>query len=158
MSFERALWLFPAVVTLHNLEEALWLPRWAAQKRLYTPGSAVFTFAASILALLAFALTWLSFRAGNQSLWAYLVFGYMIAMVANVAFPHLTMSILRRSYMPGLGTGVVLVMPVLSALTARAVHLGFVAGLPAVEAAVLVPLVLASSIPALFALGRALRL
>ncbi len=158
LSFERALWVFPAVIALHNLEEAIWLPRWAAQSRFPSPGRAVFAFAASVLTVLASVSTWLSIRQGRQSFWAYLVFGYMVAMLANVVIPHLSMTVLRRSYMPGLGTGLLLIVPVLSTLAVRAVHERFVSGWPAVGSAVLVPIFLLASLPALFALGRALRL
>jgi hypothetical protein len=29
MRLERLLWMFPVAVTLHNLEEAVWLPAWS---------------------------------------------------------------------------------------------------------------------------------
>lgn len=159
MSFERALWLFPAVVTLHNLEEAIWLPRWSARdKRWPLPDSAVFIFAATVLTLLAYVCTWLSFRSGPQSFWTYVVFGYMVAMLINVLFPHLAITVLRRSYMPGLGTGLLLILPVLSMLLVQVVKAQQVSGWRAVSAAVTVPLLLLFSIPALFALGKAMKL
>lgn len=159
MSFERALWLFPAVVTLHNLEEAIWLPRWAARDaRWPSPGSHVFLFAVTVLTLFAYTSTWLALRSGRQSFWMYVVFGYMVAVLINVLVPHLAMTVLRRSYMPGLGTGLLFILPVLWMLVAHSVKEQYVSGLRAVSAAIAVPLVLLCSIPALFALGKAMKL
>jgi hypothetical protein len=31
MSFGNLEWLFPSVIALHNLEEAIWLPEWSRQ-------------------------------------------------------------------------------------------------------------------------------
>ena len=106
MSFGILQWLFPVVVTLHNAEEALWLPGWSKRAVLWrspvTPGS--FRFAAAVLTILAFAVTWLSARSGKQTVWTYLAFGYMAAVLANVLIPHIALTVALRSYMPGVAT------------------------------------------------------
>jgi len=54
MTFEQSVWLFAAAVTLHNLEEVVWLPRWShtAGKWHYPVGSFEFRFAVISLTML----------------------------------------------------------------------------------------------------------
>jgi hypothetical protein len=122
MKFASLQWLFPALVLLHNLEEALWLPGWANRTGFWrTPVSPrTFRFVVTVLTALSLAVTWLSARSGAQTFWTYLMFGFVVATLANSVFPHLALSISRRSYMPGTATAVALNLPVLSFLVASA--------------------------------------
>ncbi|MGD0546454.1 MAG: HXXEE domain-containing protein [Terracidiphilus sp.] len=162
MSFRSLEWLFPIVITLHNAEEAIWFPDWTKRAgRWYRPGPVapgVFRFAVAIFTLLAFAVTWLSYRSGKETLWTYLAFGYMAAALANVLIPHLAATVLMRRYMPGVATGVALNLPVLSLLVAQALRQGYVSGGKAAAYSVVVAGVLLLAIPALFRLGKALNL
>jgi hypothetical protein len=51
MPLRKLQWFFPIAVTLHNCEEAIWMPQWlsrhAAQLRLQLPGTEEFRFADS---------------------------------------------------------------------------------------------------------------
>jgi hypothetical protein len=160
MSFGILQWLFPVVVTLHNAEEALWLPGWSKRAVLWhnpvTPG--VFRFAVAILTALAFAVTWLSAESGKQTVWTYLALGCMVATLANVLIPHIALTVGLRSYMPGVATAVTLNLPVLSLLVVLALKEGYVSGVKAAEYSVGVAGLLLLSIPALFKLGRVLNL
>lgn len=160
MSFGNLQWLFPIVVTLHNAEEALWLPAWAKRTGFWrTPiASGVFRFAVAILTVLAFAITWLSAESGKQTVWAYLAFGCMVVTLANVLIPHVVLSVAQRSYMPGVATGVALNLPVLSLLLAMALREGYVSGWKAAAYSAGVAGLLLASIPALFKLGKVLNL
>jgi len=160
MSYRNLVWLFPIVVTLHNAEEAMWLPAWAKRTGFWrTPVSpGVFRFAVSILTALAFAITWLSAESGKQTVWSYLAFGSMVVALVNVLIPHLAATLARRSYMPGVATAVVLNLPVLTLLVAMALKEGYVSGGKASVYSVGVAALLAASIPALFKIGRALNL
>ena len=160
MSFRTLEWLFPVVIALHNAEEALWLPDWSKRAgRWHDPvAPCVFRFAVVILTILAFVVTDLSFKSSKQTVWTYLVVGYMAAMLANVLIPHIAASIATRSYMPGLATGVALNLPVLSMLMVLAVRQGYVSGWKAAAYSVGVAGFLLLSIPALFKLGNALKL
>ncbi|MGB8065465.1 MAG: HXXEE domain-containing protein [Candidatus Sulfotelmatobacter sp.] len=159
MGFRNLLWLFPIVITLHNAEEAIWLSGWSKEAGRWpatvTPG--VFRFGAAFLTIAAFAVTWLSFRSDKQTVWIYLTFGYMVAMLANVLIPHVGVSVVLRSYMPGLATAVALNLPVLSLLVVLALREKYVSGWKAAAYSVGVPVLLLLSIPALFKLGRALK-
>jgi hypothetical protein len=160
LSFRDLLWLFPIVETLHNAEEAIWLPGWSKRAVLWhspvTPGS--FRFAVAVLTVLAFAVTWLSARSGKQTVWTYLAFGYMAAVLANVLIPHIALTVALRSYMPGVATAVTLNLPVLSLLVVLALKEEYVSGVKAAEYSVGVAGLLLASIPTLFKLGRVLNL
>ncbi len=158
--FANHQWLFPVVIILHNVEEAIWLPGWAKRTGFWrTPVSpGVFRFAAAVLTALALAVTWLSARSGGQTLWTYLMFGYVAATLANVVYPHAAISIATRSYMPGTATAVALNLPVLCFLMASAVADRQVAGWKAVTYGAGVPGLLLLSILVLFKVGRSLNL
>lgn len=160
MSFQHLQWLFPIVITVHNAEEAIWLPDWSKRAGPWhapvAPG--VFRFAVVVLTVLAFVVTWLSAKSGKQTVWTYLAFGYMVAMLANALFPHIAASVALRSYMPGVGTAVALNLPALSLLVVLALREGYVSGWEAVAYSVCVPGLLLLSIPALFKLGKVLNL
>jgi hypothetical protein len=160
LSFRNLLWLFPLVVTLHNAEEAIWLPGWSKRALLWrtpvTPGS--FRFAAAVLTVLAFAVTWLSASSGKQTVWTCLTFGYMAAMLANVLIPHIAASVALRNYMPGTATAVALNLPVLSLLMMAAFREGYVSGEKAIAYSAGVIVLLLALIPILFKTGKILNL
>jgi hypothetical protein len=160
MSFQHLEWLFPAVVALHNAEEALWLPGWSKQGgRWRRPvASGVFFFAVTILTILIFILTGLSLRTGRETAWTYLVFGAMAVTLANVLVPHVTVSVATRSYMPGLATGLALNLPVLSVLLLLALRQGYVTGGKAALYSAGVAGLTLLLIPALFKAGKVLNL
>jgi hypothetical protein len=155
MSFRNLQWLFPIVVALHNAEEAIWFPEWSKRMGLWHASfaPAAFRFAATVLTVLAFVANYLSVRTGMQTVWTYLAFGYMVAMLGNALVPHVAVTLARRSYVPGVVTGVVLNLPVLSILVVLAVREGYVSGWKAVEYAVGVSATLLLSIPVLFKMG-----
>ena len=160
MSYQSLLWLFPIVITVHNAEEAIWLPGWSKRAVLWrspvTPG--VFRFAAVVLTVLAYAVTWLSAESGKQTVWTYLAFGCIAATLANVLIPHVALSVALRSYMPGLATALLLNLPVLSLLAVLALIEGYVSGWKCAASFVGVSGALAAFIPALFRLGKILKL
>lgn len=160
MRFRKLQWLFPLVVTLHNTEEAIWLPAWSQRAGIWhvPVGPGEFRFAVLVLTLLAFLVTYLSFRMGPQTVWAYLATGYMAAMLANVFLPHIAASVAMRSYTPGLVTAVLLNLPVLFLLLRQALRERYVSGLRATIYWIGVPVCLLISIPALFKMGRNLGL
>ncbi len=155
-SFQKLQWLFPIAVTLHNSEEALSFPNWwvrHAKEFPMHPGPGVFRSAVAVLTFGAYVVTYLSQRKGQESVWAYLTFGYIVAMLANVFIPHIPASLLFRSYTPGVATAVLINLPVMSYLSRRAVQEGWVSGRRAVVFAVMVPLAIAGMIPILIFLS-----
>lgn len=160
LSFRSMEWLFPLAIALHNAEEAIWLPGWSKRTgRWHDPiAPGVFRFAIVILTALAFVLTGLSFESGRETVWTYLVFGYMAAMLANVLIPHIMASIATRSYMPGLATGMAVNLPVFSLLIVLALRQECVSGGKAAAYFAGMTGLLLLSIPAFFKLGKALNL
>jgi hypothetical protein len=160
MSFQSLEWLFPAVITLHNAEEAIWFPSWSRRAgRWHAPvGPGIFRFGALVLTFLAYTVTGLSIQSGKQTIWTYLAFGYMVAMLANVLIPHLVVTVATRAYMPGLATGLALNLPVLSLLVFLAVSEEYVSGWKVAAYSAGVAGILLLFIVALFKVGRALNL
>ena len=84
-------WLFAISITVHNIEEAIWLPKWSiSAKRWHHPvNPRVFRFAVLILTIFAYITSILASLGEKQGIGAYLVSGYALAMLLNVVFPHL---------------------------------------------------------------------
>ena len=103
------------------------------------PGAGAFRFAVAVLTLATFVVTYLSERKGKETVGAYLMFGYIVAMLANVFIPHIPASLVFRSYTPGVVTAVLVNLPVMGFLSIRAVREGWVSGRKAVAFGVAVP-------------------
>lgn len=149
MRFKTMQWLFPIAVTIHNSEEAVFMPRWIAAhaNRLpWHPGHTKIWCGLLLLTIAAFAITYLSARKNKQSVWAYLLFGYMSAMLANVLIPHIPATLIFREYTPGVVSAAFVNLPVMSILLYLAVSEDWVSGLKAALYAVLVPVVMGLSI------------
>ena len=150
MAYKNLQWLFPIAVTLHNGEEAIWMPGWvsrnATQLPVRAPEAAEIRFALIALTLAAFVVTCLSARKGPQSVWAYLVFGSVIAMLGNVFVPHVPATVMFHSYTPGVVTAVLINLPVMSLLAMQAVQDRWVVGWKAAAFGIGVPLFLGGAI------------
>src|ERR1051326_6782000 len=85
-----------------------------------------------------------------RSVWAYLLFGYITAMLANVLLPHVPATLAFGQYTLGVASAVLINLPVMSVLLFRAVREQCVSGLNAIAAALMVPLAIAGAIVALF--------
>ena len=112
----------------------------------------------AVLTVLAFAVTGMSASSGKQTVWTYLIFGYMAAVLANVLIPHIALTVALRSYMPGVATAVLLNLPVLSLLVVLALREGYVSGWKAVAYSIGVAGILLASIQILFKTGKLLNL
>jgi hypothetical protein len=160
MSYRNLMWLFPIVVTLHNAEEAIWLPSWSKRAVFWhtpvTPG--FFRIVVTVLTVLAFAVTWLSAESGKETVWTYLAFGYMVAVLANVLIPHVALTVALRSYMPGVATAVALNLPVLTLLVVLAIREEYVSGWKTAAYSVGVTGLLLASIQILFNKSKILNL
>lgn len=147
--------LLAIAVTVHNLEEWIWLPAFPYSGALRPPSPFAFRFAVAVVTLMFWVLA-LGIALGFP-LEAGLA-GFAMAMIVNAAVPHLAASIWFRRYHPGTATGWLLVVPaglnVLAAVNwSEAVRepsflLGAAAGL----------IGLAVSVPLLIGLGRRLEL
>ncbi len=106
--------LFLLGFSLHNIEEALWLPGWSKHARKYhkevSPNE--FRFAVIIVTAIGYLLTFQYFVFGSSYTAAkYIYLGFILMMVVNVFFPHLIATIVLKKYAPGLITGLLLNAP-----------------------------------------------
>jgi hypothetical protein len=108
------LWLFPIAFTIHNIEEAFFLPKWSktAGKFAKPVNTFEFVFALIILTTISIIITALSFSYGKQSFPIYLFFTFNFGMLLNVLFPHITATIVLKKYSPGLLTGIFFLAPI----------------------------------------------
>ena len=151
------LWVFfPIVITLHNLEEAVWLPKWSKHaKRFHKPVEAnVFYFAAILVTILAYLSTFLAVAFPSSWLWKYIFHGFLGAMILNTIVPHLVSTIILRTYSPGLVTGLFLLIPVNSIILYQSVMLGHIKLLDLTLSILIVSIVLLSLLPLFFKIGE----
>jgi hypothetical protein len=109
-------WLFPVAFTIHNIEEALWLPAFSksAGKFLKPVNIFEFLFALIVITLLSIIITIMFYIDGKQSLACYLFFAFNFGMLINIFFPHLIATVVLKKYCPGLITGILFLMPCVS--------------------------------------------
>ena len=106
--------LFLLGFSLHNIEEALWLPGWSKHARKYHKEASPneFRFAVIIVTAIGYLLTFQYFVFGADYAAAkYIYLGFILVMVVNVFFPHLIATIVLKKYAPGLITGLMLNAP-----------------------------------------------
>ena len=75
VTFENFYFLFLVAITLHNLEEAVFLPDWSQQAgRWHRPVEKIpFRFAVLVLTLLAYLCAYLGLMGGKQSIGIHLL-------------------------------------------------------------------------------------
>jgi len=106
--------LFLLGFSLHNIEEALWLPGWSKHARKYHKevSPSEFRFAVIIVTAIGYLLTFQYFVFGSAYAAAkYIYLGFILIMIVNVFFPHLIATIILKKYAPGLITGLLLNAP-----------------------------------------------
>jgi hypothetical protein len=158
VSYLTLAWFFVAAIAAHNAEEAIWLPGWSrtAGKWHHAVGSSELRFALAVLTALAAVAAVLANLQGKQSLGAYLLCGYALAMLLNVAVPHVLATMVMRRYAPGTATAVLINLPVTATLLRTALAEGYIDSGTFVWAGPLVVITLVALIPFLFKLGLAM--
>lgn len=105
--------LFCLAITVHNLEEAIWLPAWSQQASRFqkpvTKGE--FRFAVAVITGLAY-LTAIGYLIWPYTIAKWLFTGFLGSMIVNAIFPHLLATLIMKKYAPGLATGLLLNIPV----------------------------------------------
>lgn len=106
--------LFCLAILLHNIEEALWLPKWSESASQFhkIKGKTEFHFAVLMVTILAFLITALFILFPELEILKYIYFGFLGAMIINVFAPHLIATIVLKRYAPGLATGILLNLPI----------------------------------------------
>ena len=158
LEFEELLWLFVLVVSLHMVEELIWLPAWSQDAgRWHEPvDRKSFAFATGTLLLFLYTITYLAANAPAESVTVYLVCGLALVMLVNIVLPHLGATIAQRRYAPGLGTSLILILPVAILLNWRAFTDDLISMPRYALAAASILLATAVIWPALFRIGKRL--
>ena len=107
----NAKWLLPLAVTLHNVEEAIWLPEFRTRHGWNSITASQFRLAALVVALSAFAVTYGAIQKNRSRTVSYLFYAFCWIMLLNV-FWHVGASFYFRAYAPGAITAVVSVFPI----------------------------------------------
>jgi hypothetical protein len=148
--------MLAAAITLHLVEEIVWLPAWSKRAgKWHVPvEKREFSFACAMLLTLVYIIIFFSARGEPESLSVYLVAGLAAVMLANVIIPHLGATLQMRVYAPGLLTSLLLNLPVAVFLIHRAFADNYISIGRFAVAAVLSAIVAAVVWPLLFVLGR----
>jgi hypothetical protein len=157
MRFEKVMWMSPIALTLHNLEEAVWLPAWSQHAGSWESpvGPTEFRVAAAELAIVACGVTYWSTRTGKEAVGTYVMVGFMFAILLNVIY-HVAANLALREYAPGVVTAVLINMPVMGYLLWRAFQERWVTWPKALVALIAIPLAMLLLIPVLFWVGRSI--
>ncbi len=126
ISFKRIIWILAVCETLHNLEEAIWLPGWSRTAGIWHPsvGAFEFRFAVIVITLIFYGLIYY-FSVSKSGFSNYIISAVLGVILANVFIPHLFAAILTGRYAPGVITGVLLNIPVTLYLLRRGLKEGF---------------------------------
>ncbi len=157
MTLVSPIWVFfPIAITLHNIEEAIWLPKWSQHaKRFHKPVEPnEFFFAVLVVTILAYLSTFLAVAFPSVWLWRRIFIGFLGAMILNTFVPHLLATIMLRRYSPGLLTGLFLLIPINSTILYQAIVNGEIQWIDLVLSTVVVTVILLSLLPLLFRIGR----
>ena len=115
--------IFMFCLTVHNIEEALWMPDWRAKTMpRRSPQKEHFIFAVLGITVIGYLSAGLfAFYPDNQHL-EYAFVGFTGAMFINAVVPHLALTIRYRKYCPGVMTGCFLIIPLHSMILYNAAN------------------------------------
>lgn len=105
--------LFGIGVTLHNLEEAVYLTDWARSnlRLFFEPNRRIYW----ILTSSASVVIWIPIIgvcvSAESSPFQSVLSGFALAVAINAVFPHAALSLIRHSYSPGTATGMLFNLP-----------------------------------------------
>jgi hypothetical protein len=105
--------LFGIGVTLHNLEEAMYLVRWArAHVNLwFEPNPKIYWVVTSLVSV-AIWIPIVGVCVSNESpRFRSVLTGFALVMAINAVLPHFAISLIKRSYSPGAATGMLFNLP-----------------------------------------------
>lgn len=147
--------LFLIAFTLHNLEEAFFLPAWSKSSRFQkTVEPKVFRFAVTVITLLAYSIGVLYLLWPSIIYFQYLQAGLIGAMLLNVIVPHVVATIAERKYAPGIVTGLILIFPFGGLAMYHIFQVTKITFLEVAASAIGIGVLLLGVIVALFAIGK----
>lgn len=112
-SYKLTAILFGIGVTLHNLEEALYLVRWArSHLRLpFNPNPKIYWAATSLVTVVIWIPIVGVCVATGSTHFQNALSGFALVMAINAVLPHFAISLVKHSYSPGAATGMLFNLP-----------------------------------------------
>jgi hypothetical protein len=156
--FTSLILIFPLAITLHNIEEALWLPQWSQFTKRYHKrvGRNEFYFALICVTLIAYLSSFFFLFFNEVVLLRYIYFGFVGAMILNAIFPHLIATIVLKRYAPGVLTGILMNVPCFSFLIIFAIKENVISTFEVIISTAVVGGAILVSLPIFFKLGERL--
>ncbi len=123
--YRKIVWIVALSETLHNIEEAIWLPEWSRSAGPWHPpmGPFEFRFAVAVVTLAVYGVI-LYFMKRETRPAKLLMGGTLVVILVNVFIPHMAATIMTARYTPGVLTGVLLNLPVTFYLLRRGLKEG----------------------------------
>jgi len=148
--------LFALAISIHNIEEALWLPAWSknANRFMKPIGRQEFYFAVLVITIFALLSTAAIIMFPEISITKYIYFGFLGAMIINVIFPHLLATIVLRKYAPGLISGLLLIFPINGCILYKAIDKNMISFMEIIISTIITGAILLISIPILLRAGK----
>lgn len=112
-SYKQTAILFGIGVTLHNLEEAIFLVAWArADVRLwFEPNPKIYWALTSLVSVVVWIPVVGICISKENSHFQSALSGFALAMAVNAVLPHFVISLVKHSYSPGMGTAMLFNLP-----------------------------------------------
>lgn len=101
-------------VTLHNLEEAVYWPRWVSSnlRLFFEPNRKIYWILTSLISVVIWIpIVGVCLSRPQAGRFQNVLSGFALAVAVNAVFPHLALSLAKRSYAPGTATGMLLNLP-----------------------------------------------
>ena len=113
LSYRLTAILFGIGVTLHNLEEAMYLVSWARSHLTlwFEPNPKIYWVGTSLVSVVVWVPIVGVCVSHESSHFKSVLSGFALAMAINAVLPHLVISLVKHSYMPGAGTGMLFNLP-----------------------------------------------
>jgi len=112
-SYKLTAILFGIGVTLHNLEEAMFLVDWTRShlKLWFEPNPKIYWVLTSLVSVVIWIPVVGVCASKESSYFQNALSGFALAMAINAVLPHFMISLVQRSYAPGVGTGMLFNLP-----------------------------------------------
>jgi hypothetical protein len=112
-SYKLTAILFGIGVTLHNLEEAMYLVSWARShlKLRFEPSPKIYWVLTSLVSFVIWIPIVGVYVSTESTHFQSALSGFALAMAINAVAPHFVISLVKHSYSPGTGTGMLFNLP-----------------------------------------------
>ena len=104
MNWPTLVWVFAAALTVHNAEEAVWLPAWSQKKGYWRISATIAEARFVLLSLTIVCYLCAALATAGNSIGSYLICGYALVMLLNVFVPHIIATVALREC-AGYGNG-----------------------------------------------------